>query len=169
MSKQVNEAWALYCKGFAIEVDKVPNIASIEYAFKHAFMMGARSVGVEQPIPEKQLIIAGTDEKQIELSFDSEFKDAPYTERPRKRNTGIERKKGVIRRRSFAQRENEAQLVASILKRNGKATLLEDIFKAVNGAGCNWNPKSASGHMKDVMKHQPCVKRIGFGMFIYEQ
>jgi hypothetical protein len=89
-----------------------------------------------------------------------------------KQPTGITRTHNPdreIKRRSDKQMDQDARLVASIMQRNGGAMKLEDILKAVNAAGGDWYDKSASGHMRKVMERIPAIKKVGYGLYKYEQ
>jgi hypothetical protein len=90
---------------------------------------------------------------------------------PKQRKSGFKRTPSdrTIQRRSFAQMEQDARLVSSIMQRNGGEMKLQDITAAVNGAGGDWYDKSASGHMIKVMERVPAIKKVGFGLYKYEQ
>lgn len=71
--------------------------------------------------------------------------------------------------RSVKEQQQDARLVSSIMQKQGRPMELHEITNAVNSNGGDWYAKSASGHMKKIMEVYPTIKKIGRGLYSYEQ
>lgn len=155
-SEQAKAAWVDY-KEFMNLAD---NGGWIEQAFKFAFALGQSTQKEVKPIEVKTNIVAPKEVvEQLTL---------PLTRKATVATGKIKRKFNGRVKRTYKQRQNEAALVAGILKSKGQPMYLQDITKAVNSAGCNWKEQSVSGYMTDAMAHIPAIKKVGFGMYAYE-
>lgn len=150
-SKEAQKAWEDY-KGFMENMGRNFSLnhsatKEIEQAFKFGYVQG-ENVKTKEPVAEM-----------------------PSSERlaQKMQSMGIGPKKAPGRRRSDKELEQDARLVASIMQRNGAPMRLQSITIAVNGAGGDWYDKSASGHMAKVMDRVPAIKKIGFGLYEYQQ
>ena len=85
-------------------------------------------------------------------------------------NTVLELKEVATgRRRSEEELMKDAEIVKAILKRHGEPMQLQAITAAANKAGCKWYHKSSSSHMAKVMEQQPEVKKVGYGVYVYQE
>jgi hypothetical protein len=75
--------------------------------------------------------------------------------------------RGVLR--TYKERQTHARLVASVLQTANRPLQLMEITKLVNESGANWNPSSATGFVLDAMTFNPCIKKVGYGVYQYEQ
>jgi hypothetical protein len=156
-SDGVQQAWKEYrefMEGMGADFDtnnpaRKPWVQQVEQAFKFAYAMGKAH--------QTQAIAQKLDEAKI-VNVDDD---------PKKPITRVRTEPS--RRRSDKQMVQDARLVASIMQRNAKEMKLMDICAAVNAAGGDWYEKSASGHMQKVMERIPAIKKVGYGLYKYEQ
>lgn len=130
--------------GQNINLELIPK-HQVEQAFKMGFAMGEASKTEPQP--------------GVVVKLDGEPIAAPRKKKPYKRG----------RIRTPQEIEQDGKLIASILQRHGKPMQLQDIIAAVNTAGANWPANSASGFMIRVMDRYPTIKKVGYGVYGYEQ
>lgn len=149
------QAWQDYCKGFAIDPNKIENINLIAYAFKHAFVLGMNAA--EQEPKEKPYF------KPVQME------GIPLPLEKKAVKTGFKRShKGRISR-TYKQRKGEAHYLARMLCDSGEWKL-QSIIKQMRDAGfIDWNENNSSGFVKDAMKYYPQIKRIGYGLYKYEE
>lgn len=106
-----------------------------------------------------------------DLPFDDISSDEPLWEIVKdeeKRQLDIKKPKKDIQRRTDAQQLQDARLVADVLQRNNRAMKVYEILNAVNAAGANWKEQSATGHIYKAMEKFPAIKKVGFGLYKYE-
>jgi hypothetical protein len=143
--KKAQKAWQDY-EGFIKNLGGIANI-QMQQAFKMGYAYGAAS---NNAAPAQMPPLDQTPTEQV-----------------------LETKKRVAqatgRRRSEKELINDADIVSAVLKRHGEPMRLQDIIDAVNNAGCDWYPRSASGHMVKVMERIPTIKKVGYGLYEYQQ
>jgi hypothetical protein len=123
--------------------------------------MDAAERAAQQQEPEKKEYKAPPEMKGIPLPDETVNKTV---------KKGIKREfKGRITR-TYEQRKKEAQLLVSFLRgAHDGYKALKDIVLFMNISGCNdWNGNNASGFVKDAMRQYPQIKRIGLGLYKYE-
>jgi hypothetical protein len=159
-AKQAWEDYKSFLEGMGGDLSQGSNpsrnhwVAEVERAFKFAFAAGKASKGEivtdlnERPKMGK--IITGEARKVETVEI-------------------VNQKGRTIKRRTEAEQAQDARLVASIMQRNGGPMPLHEIIKAVNAAGGDWYDRSASGHMNKVMERIPAIKKVGYGVFEYQQ
>jgi hypothetical protein len=74
-----------------------------------------------------------------------------------------------ITKRSQMELTRESQIIAKVLKREGRILPLADIIKLVKECGLEWDPKNASANMRTAMNRIPQIKKIGYGLYKYEK
>lgn len=147
-NEKAQKAWEDY-KGFMASMGMdLEKSRGIEQAFKMGFSYGAASNKQAAPIIREPI---------------EKWRNVPAV-----KETAEEQEVRKMRRRSGKKIEQDSILVKNILQRNGGPMQLKDITEAVNRAGGNWYPKSASGHMIVAMERIPEIKRVGIGLYEYQ-
>jgi hypothetical protein len=186
-SEAAKQAWADYKEFMEGMGHRLDGARGIEQAFKYAFAAGqahkeeaATAVSSYHEAPKdlvKTFVEKAKKVDPVDKIPYAEFKKGadvsklhPEVAEKLQTKTGIKRpKQGPVIRRSPKERQTHARLVASILQSAGKPMQLQEIIQLVNASGANWYPKSGSGHMLDAMEHQPCIKKVGYGHYEYQQ
>lgn len=166
-SEQAKAAWVDYKEFMGFDSLNPGTYKHIEQAFKYAFALGqeTRKEEVKQPIEVKVPNIKIPDIPK----FNAAMEQLRLPLQNNRKATGITRTYNGRVRRTHNQRKNEAALVASILKTKGKEMYLQDIRHAVNAHGCNWKEQSVTGYINDAMERFPQIKKVGHGIYAYEE
>jgi hypothetical protein len=96
-----------------------------------------------------------------------EFLDLPFE--PEEPEEEPEPNKEKFSKRSQMELTKESQIIAKVLKREGRILPLADIIKLVKECGLEWYPKNASANMRTAMNRIPQIKKIGYGLYKYEK